>query len=125
MPALLLDSHIALWLVAASTRLSAVASSAINEPTNKVHVSVATIWELEAKATLGKLPLPVGMWQRLDDLGVAFMPIGRDHAHVAPRLPLHHRDPFDRMLVAQALVEGLTLVTVDQALAAYGVSILW
>lgn len=122
---LLLDSHAALWMVAAPERLSQKAATALSSSDHAVYLSVVSIWELEAKAALGKLPLPGHVWNNLDAIGVIILPVGRLHALAVSRLPMHHRDPFDRMLVAQAMVEGLALVTVDRKLPAYGVPVLW
>lgn len=122
---LLLDSHAALWMVAEPERLSARASDAVSSGSHVVYLSVVSIWELEAKAAKGKLPLPSLLWNNLDAIGVLTLPVTRLHALAVSRLPLLHGDPFDRMLVAQAMLEGFTLVTKDQILPQYGVPTLW
>lgn len=121
---LLLDSHILLWWIGvAADRLSPEMRRAIDHAAT-VHVSAATIWELEIKRNLGKLNLGNWDWSQLDRRSVAILSIERDDAHAAGNLPLLHRDPFDRMIVAQAIRRGLTLVTIDAALAGYGAELL-
>ncbi|WP_205028018.1 type II toxin-antitoxin system VapC family toxin [Oleisolibacter albus] len=122
---LLLESHAALWRIAAPDRLSGPARRALAEPRTRLHVSVVTAWELEMKAARGKLPLPPTLWGRMVEAGITFLPVSMAHALLAARLPLHHRDPIDRMIVAQAMTEGLTLVTKDPAAVAYGLPVLW
>lgn len=93
-----------------------------NEP--DVYVSAATIWEVAVKQAIGKLPQPARLPERIQESGFRPLPVTADHAIVAARLPLTHRDPFDRMLVAQAQVEELTLVTRDENCRRYTVEIL-
>lgn len=125
MAGLMMDSHVALWMIAAPEKLSVRAAAALANGAQPLHLSVITIWEMEMKAALGKLPLPPLIWDRLQEDGIQILPVLREHALLAPRLPLLHRDPFDRMLVAQAMTDGLTLVSADRSLAAYGMPILW
>jgi PIN domain nuclease of toxin-antitoxin system len=87
-------------------------------------ISAATIWEIEIKRALGRLASPPGLIEMIEEAGFEQLPISFDHALQAGRLPLHHRDPFDRMLVAQARIEGLTLATADRAMADYDVPLL-
>jgi PIN domain nuclease of toxin-antitoxin system len=103
-----------------SDKLSTAARDAIAKA-EQVYVSVASVWELEIKRSLGKLDLPVAEWRRLPASGLAFIEITLGDATMAAALPPIHRDPFDRMLVAQALNRGLTLVTRDARLLDYGV----
>lgn len=122
---LLLDTHILIWTLLEPEKLAQSTQVAIASDENEVFVSVATIWEISIKEAAGKLRFPVA---RIDDIliriGYGLIPIYLDHALVAGQLPLHHRDPFDRMLIAQAQIEGLTLVSQDQTFAAYGISLL-
>lgn len=121
---LLLDSHILLWWSgAAADRLKPEMRRAIDHAAT-VHVSAATIWELEIKRNLGKLDLGDWDWSQLERRSVAILSIERDDAVAAGNLPLLHRDPFDRMIVAQAIRRGLTLATIDTALATYGADLL-
>lgn len=125
---LLLDTHAFLWWLADDRRLSAVARSAVAEPTNAVHVSAASIWEVAIKASIGKLRLADEDRARLGGLvgkcGFRELAVSAAHAAGVLDLPFHHADPFDRILVAQALAEGLTIVTGDPAFGPYGVSTL-
>jgi len=120
---LLIDSHLLLLWLADSPALPADARSAIGDERNLIFVSAATAWEIAIKKNAGKLKAP----DDLDDVLVAnsfeAMPITVKHALAAAALPRHHDDPFDRMLVAQAKVEGVTLLTHDQRLAPYGSSV--
>jgi PIN domain nuclease of toxin-antitoxin system len=122
---LLLDTHILIWTVAASKNLSAGLKDVLADPENAAFVSVASVWEISIKQAAGKLHFPLG---QIDDIlirmGYGQLPIYLDHALAAGQLPLHHRDPFDRMLIAQAQIEDLTLVSQDEAFAAYGIPLL-
>lgn len=122
---LLLDTHILLWWLDDSSRLTAVIRQRISDPEQTVFVSAATLWEIRLKEKLGKLELPPQFDAALDDAEFLWLPIARAHANATATLPLHHRDPFDRMLVAQAQCEGLTLLTADQRLLAYGKNVQW
>jgi len=116
----LLDTNIALWAAAASKKLSREAERAINRA-DTIHVSSVSIWEIGIKTAIGKLEINVEEFLRsLSDRSFEQLPVTWEHARVASWLPLHHRDPFDRMLVAQALSEPLILLTHDQTLSAYG-----
>jgi len=122
---LLLDTHAFLWAVAEPARLGATARAAIMDGGNAVFVSAATAWEIAIKEALGRLAFPVARFlAEVEAAGFAHLPIRAEHALAAGALPRHHADPFDRMLVAQAGLEGLTLISEDAALAAYGVRLL-
>lgn len=120
---LLLDSHVALWALMDSERLGPVARDTILSAEAAI-VSVVTPWELGIKRSIGKLDFPDGMIESLAACGYAMLPIAVMHSVEAPRLPLHHRDPFDRMLIAQARLEGLTIMTVDDQFGAYDVDVM-
>jgi PIN domain nuclease of toxin-antitoxin system len=120
----LLDAHALLWALADDRRLAAPARSVIVDPTNDVLVSAATVWEIEIKRALGKLDAPAELVQTLESVGFTGLPITGADAERAARLPAHHRDPFDRMLVAQALRLDATIVSRDRAFAAYEVNVL-
>ena len=116
---LLLDTHIALWLVRDAPQLSARARQLILDAED-VYVSSASIWEASIKAALGKLPLdPARLAAQLLADGIQALPVSWAHAQAVHALPPHHRDPFDRMLIAQALCEPLHLMTHDAALTIY------
>lgn len=120
---LLLDTHVVLWWLADDPTLAGEIKDRLdNEP--DVYVSAATIWEVAVKQAIGKLPQPARLPERIQESGFRPLPVTADHAIVAARLPLTHRDPFDRMLVAQAQVEELTLVTRDENCRGYTVEIL-
>jgi PIN domain nuclease of toxin-antitoxin system len=121
---LLLDTHIVLWWLADDPLLSAAARAAIADPASDIFVSAATVWEIAIKTALGKLTFPVKETASiLDEAG--FTPLGIDVAHavLAGGLPAHHSDPFDRMLIAQASCEGLTIVTADPKMKLYQVPV--
>ena len=121
---LLLDAHVVLWAVTDPSRLQATARGAIESPQNDVVASACSIWELEIKQALGKLRIEVELITELEHVGLDVLPITAADATAAARLPLHHRDPFDRMLIAQAFRLDAVLVTRDHAFDAYGVSVL-
>lgn len=123
---MLLDSHALLWWLAGDPSLSDAARDAVGVPANSVQISVASIWELGIKAAAGRLGVSLPDLRaaaRAD--GFSEMQVTGDHAAVAAALPRHHGDPFDRMLVAQAQLEGCHLVTRDRVMAAYDVPLLW
>jgi PIN domain nuclease of toxin-antitoxin system len=117
---LLLDTHVLLWWLEDSAELSDALKDQIDTEL-EVYVSAATVWELSIKAAAGKLKLPDDLVGLIERSGLSDLPIRNAHAELAGRLPLIHRDPFDRMLIAQALVERLTLVTRDGLIRRYDV----
>lgn len=121
---LLLDTHVFLWWRANDPKLSTTPRDAI-ATADVVFVSAASAWESAIKSALGKLTLPDSVSAGVADSGFQELPIAFSHAERAGRLPHHHRDPFDRMLVAQAQLEDLCLVTHDGRLKPYDVDILW
>ncbi len=123
MTGLLLDSHVALWWLQDSP-LSPEAAAAIADPARPALVSIATAWELAIKQGLGRLEIQDDYLDVLVECGIDLLGIEPAHARAVRHLPAHHRDPFDRMLVAQAQVERLTLVTRDKRLAQYDVEVL-
>ncbi|HEU0221073.1 MAG TPA: type II toxin-antitoxin system VapC family toxin, partial [Paracoccaceae bacterium] len=114
---LLLDTHAFLWWLEGNLRLSGPAQAAIGEEANAVHVSAASVWEITTKHRLGKLPgaglLVQDVTAEIEAQGFTALPITTRHAERAGRLPGPHRDPFDRMLIAQALAEDLVLVSLE------------
>ena len=120
---LLLDTHIFLWFISADARLSAEVKALIVAPENEVYLSVASVWEVVIKYQLGKLPLPqtpeIYLPVQRQNHGISSLEIDESTIGFLPKLPVLHRDPFDRILICQALQHGLTLVTVDAAIKAY------
>jgi PIN domain nuclease of toxin-antitoxin system len=117
---ILLDTRLLLWWLANNRSLSAAARSLIRDPENAVFVSAASLWEIRLKESLGKLRLPEDFEEKLAVEAFESLPLTAAQARHVARLPWHHRDPFDRMLVGQAGAENLTLLTADDALASYG-----
>ena len=128
-PAALLDSHAFVWLVTDPAALSPRTRAYLNDPDLRLLLSVASGWELAIKDGLGKLELDIPLRELIVDATaqalVEWLPIRPSHMLRVGSLKLHHRDPFDRMIVAQALVEGVPVVSVDPALDAYGVDRIW
>lgn len=126
MKRLLLDTNVAVWLLLGDRgRVSPDAVQALEDTNNEVALSAASVWEIAIKRSLGKVTLPEGWAAALRRLGFDPMPVTASHAVAVEHLPWHHRDPFDRLLVAQASVERRALVTADHRLAAYPVDTLW
>jgi len=116
----LVDTHILIWSMFEPKKLSHEQRD-IFQGEAVTFVSVATIWETEIKRSIGKLPLPDDLWKRVLNVGHLLLPIVPDHAMAIKDLPQHHRDPFDRMLVAQAQIEKLTIMTMDKHIRLYDV----
>ena len=125
----LLDSHCLLWALDNSEQLGAAASATLQDVDCQLLISVASVWEIAIKVSAGRLPLslPYREWmdRAIAELDLQILPITLDHAEQQASLPFHHRDPFDRLLAAQALVEELPLVSCDEILDAYGVQRIW
>ncbi|HET6342887.1 MAG TPA: type II toxin-antitoxin system VapC family toxin [Gemmatimonadota bacterium] len=125
----LLDTHVWLWMVAEPKRFSPESVALLQDGSNELLLSAASSFEIAIKYTLGKLPLPAPPQEYVPDqiarTGVAPLAIEHAHALAVAELPLHHRDPFDRLLIAQAQLEGLTILTIDRRIAAYDVPIRW
>jgi PIN domain nuclease of toxin-antitoxin system len=124
---LLLDTHALIWFLTGSERLSPRARDAIEDSANVVLASSAAAYEIGVKQRLGRLPRPVvkELPRFMRRARIAEHPIGFDHAIAASQLPGPHRDPWDRIMMAQALADGLTVVTLDPIFAEYGVPVLW
>ena len=118
---LLLDTHVLLWAVLNDPRLTSAQARAISE--GEVYLSSASVWEIGIKRAIGKLAVPDDLFDIAVDAGCRPLPISWTHAAAAAALPLHHSDPFDRMLIAQARCEGLSLVSSDAKLRAYDVDL--
>lgn len=119
---LLLDTHVALWAITDSPKLSEKAREMIESPKSSVWISAATVWEIAIKRSLGRGDMPVSSQDALRyfrESGYRFLPVEPEHAAAVEDLAAHHSDPFDRILVAQALVEPMRLITHDPMVARY------
>jgi PIN domain nuclease of toxin-antitoxin system len=121
---LLLDTHILLWWMADDQRLPGVVAEAIAQPNAEVSVSAITFAEIAIKTSLGKLTVNGNLRNAAEQSGFLFLPFSVDHAQRLTDLAWHHRDPFDRMLIAQAMVEGLVFVSMDKVCREYAVQLL-
>lgn len=125
----LLDTHVALWWLKGDDRIPRRIRDIVAHPDTERFVSAATIWEIAIKSKLGKLPAAAAAVETMPacftDIGFSMLDINAAHAKHAGSLPLHHRDPFDRMLVAQAAIESLTLISGDPVLSLYDVDTGW
>lgn len=125
---LLLDTHAFLWLVAGDRRLSPTARRALAAPRVEPLLSLASVWELAIKSSLGRLTLPEPLDTYLAKklaTNLRLLSVDLSHVVAVERLPFHHQDPFDRLLVAQALTERLPIVTRDREIRKYGVQVVW
>ena len=126
---LLLDTHTLLWFIAGNLSLSASARALIEDAANEKFVSIVSIWETAIKVSIGKMslsaPFDVLFPHQIEVNGFELLPVKIEHTSVVTSLPFHHRDPFDRLLIAQAIEEKMTLLSVDTVFDDYGVTRLW
>ena len=125
MTRLLLDTHTVLWWLADDPALSPTAREAIADPTNEPLVSAASLWEIAIKRALGKLTAPDDLPDRITEQGLGWLAVEPGHAWQVRDLPAHHRDPFDRILIAQALIERLPVLTIDARFSDYEIQVRW
>lgn len=125
---ILMDTHVLIW-IATLDRLSEAGTAAFHDPNNELYFSIASYWELSIKIGIGKLTLAEDWIAAVNDTisknGIHWLPIAQTHCQQITTLPRHHGDPFDRMLIAQALVEEMTLMTADAKIHQYAVPTLW
>ncbi|HEY2054286.1 MAG TPA: type II toxin-antitoxin system VapC family toxin [Solirubrobacterales bacterium] len=122
----MLDTHVVLWWMAGEPeRIGKEARQAIDGGKEPIVISAVVIWEIAIKRRLGKLDAPEDLLTRLEQADVDLLPITARHADRVGTLPMHHQDPFDRLLVAQADIDGLALVSADSAMRRYGVEVVW
>ena len=119
---MLLDSHVLVWMITRERRIREPTLASILDPRNQAYISAVSIWEIEIKRATGKLRAPENIVEFVQNSGFIELPVTFHHGVTAAQLPMYHRDIFDRMLVAQAQAEGLTLVTDDPQIARYEVS---
>jgi PIN domain nuclease of toxin-antitoxin system len=122
---LLIDSHAFLWWAEASPALGAAARNAIADPANEVLISIAALWELTIKQSSGRLTLPAEIETMVASQGFSVLSVTFIHLRRLAALTRIHMDPFDRMMIAQALAEGIPIATGDRIFTAYGVQIVW
>jgi PIN domain nuclease of toxin-antitoxin system len=126
---LLLDTHVLIWLDIAKNRLSVAAQQAIQDRENSIYLSLVSVWEMQIKIQLGKLHLNASLSATLaahqQTNGIQLLSMQLSYILALSQLPQHHHDPFDRLLIAQAQVEGLTLVSNDAKIQQYSVPLLW
>lgn len=120
-----MDTHALLAFLSGDYELSSGARAAIGRPDASVIGSAVNIWEIAIKRSIGKLDAPEDLIERADKAGAELLPITPRHALATGELPYHHRDPFDRLLIAQARLEGCAIITGDRAFPAYDVSVVW
>lgn len=126
---LLLDTHTFIWWDSEPARLSEHVRELCADPANTLILSVTSLWEMQIKQQLGKLSLRIALTEIVSEQvatnGIVLLPIFETHIFALEQLPTPHKDPFDRLLVAQAIVEGATLVSIDTVFRAYPVSVVW
>ena len=122
---LLIDTQILLWWDRQLRRLSRPLRAAIEDEANDIFVSAASIWEIAIKRAIGKLSFRRSIVDAVSEFGFEVLPVIGSHAEHAGGLPRHHNDPFDRLIIAQALAEGMSLVSADALVTAYGVPRVW
>jgi PIN domain nuclease of toxin-antitoxin system len=124
----LLDTNIFLWWSARADNLSAPVAAILRERTTELYLSLASVWEIQIKVQLGKLPLRMPLAQliaeQVETNGFTLLPVIVEHVYRLDQLPLYHRDPFDRILVAQAMVEHMTMLSSDSLLAQYAITVI-
>jgi PIN domain nuclease of toxin-antitoxin system len=125
---LLLDAHTFIWWDSEPERLSPRVLALLNDESNTPYISVVNIWEIQIKSSIGKMSLHQSLEnivRSFAESDIPFLPITTSHVLALKRLPDHHRDPFDRILIAQALVEGMTLISKDAIVAQYPINVIW
>ncbi len=125
----LLDTHTFLWFINGDSELSVTAQTLIEDPTNTIYLSVASVWEMAIKVSLGKLDMPSPFTdfiaEQLNENSVSLLEIQIEHAGAVATLPFHHRDPFDRLIIVQSLSENIPIIGRDQIFDVYGVQRHW
>lgn len=125
---ILLDTHTVIWFITDDEQLPKSLKGAIKNPDNECFVSIASHWEMSIKHSLGKLELKTSLakiFQLIDQSGISLLPITPTHVLTSSTLPFLHRDPFDRLIIAQAMSEGFTLMSKDQVFKEYPINLIW
>jgi PIN domain nuclease of toxin-antitoxin system len=125
----LIDTHVFIWWTSEPTKLSSLAYNFLTEPKTEPILSIVSIWEMQIKVSLGKLSFKTPLSDLVDDEisrnRISLLPIKLPHIYALNKLPLHHRDPFDRLLIAQSMLEAVVIISIDEKFDAYGVDRLW
>jgi PIN domain nuclease of toxin-antitoxin system len=125
----LIDTHVFIWWTGESNQLSSLARDTLIDPQTELLVSTASVWEMQIKVSLGKLSFQTALPELINDEisrnRINLLPIELKHIYALHNLPLHHRDPFDRLLIAQSILEELTIVSIDEKFDSYGINRLW
>lgn len=124
MKRLLLDTHTFIWALTDDPELGTFAKTLLRDPQNEIYVSSASIWEAGIKSALGKWSIPLDLDEAIETFGAKPLAISPYHAKMAANLPSHHKDPFDRMIIAQAQAEGLTIISCDAQFTNYSVAVI-
>lgn len=126
---LLLDTHTFLWFIGGNTNLSNTARNAIEDTSNQRFISIATLWEISIKVSIGKLKIGFAFTELVEQEvygnAIEILEISSEHLDELVKLPFHHKDPFDRLIIAQSLVEDATLISKDAAFQSYPIKLLW
>jgi PIN domain nuclease of toxin-antitoxin system len=124
----LLDTHILIWVAKNNSKVSKIASTALLDERAKKYISIVSAWEVAIKLGLGKLDIKGGLsefFRIADENGVETLPLRRTHLDILVDMPMHHKDPFDRILIATALAEDMIFISADENISKYGVPVLW
>ena len=125
---ILLDSHALLWFLEGNEKMPEATVEIINTPENEIYVSIVSIWEIAIKFSIGKLQLDGGvdtLIKNIEENGFSILDVSTEHVNTVAELHFIHRDPFDRMLVAQAMVEGISIMTIDSNITKYDINSVW
>ena len=126
---LLIDTHVAIWWMSKREKLSPKVKAMLLDDANSLYISIVSAWEVAIKTSLGKLPEFDGgakvFIAEMEDNPIVFLPVRKRHVEMVETLPFHHRDPFDRLLIATAKVEGMTILTADENIHQYDVPWIW
>ena len=125
---ILLDSHALLWFLEGNSKMPEATVEIIRAPENNIYVSIASIWEIAIKTSIGKLDVNGGidnLVKNIDENGFSLLEVSTEHIKTVTELPFIHRDPFDRMLIAQAMVEEMAIMTVDGNIMKYEIGCIW
>jgi len=125
---LLLDTHAILWFLNGDKKISERVKKVLSSPSNDKFISIVSLWEIAIKISLGKLSIKTSLsdlFRIIEEQGFHFLPLTPEHIICVATLPMSHRDPFDRIIISQAITEELTILTRDENFSGYGVKIIW